>query len=488
MDTTLNTKNCYFDYRIDRKSKPTTTDFSLMEMKDRKLFWNLKFNYPGKFNLRVQLHMPEELNELSKNSIEAGIWGPGEKKLNPRTNLHPIHNNDSSHRLVWFNMGTFNIANAGLKYFYIAKLKSGHPFGIAKVCFEYIESGNEEYEVPTDELVFDDTETGTIEGSHINLSEMDDVELDFDLNNFEAKPDNVYVKDTFARHEGPLVDHEHPRNLLPKGISKMIEEVVPHNEPEREALYHAEPAFLLTLTPSTINEVGGLYREMRVTKHEPYSYYTLRFSGGHVGMVYDGDKGYLKLEVEQDPNSEQKCTVMDKNPNSGIEESDEKVVINFTHNFKPDVNYKIFIRIKYMQIAGVEQTVYYCYFARKKDSNWRYVGGIAKPGKIPETILGSSIENIGSVNGHLYERRLATGNTWIFDTNKYGLYVNEMTYVAKDPNNSIIMPYKDNRVEMQIGGRYGGIMMEQKDDFKFIVTGKEKTPKVPWDSVEKNFK
>ena len=141
-----------------------------------------------------------------------------------------------------------------------------------------------------------------------------------------------------------------------------------------------------------------------------------------------------------------------------------------------------------MKIAGIEQTVYYCYFGPKKSSGWRYVGAIAKPGKVDETILGSSIENIGNYNGHLYERKLATGNTWVFDINKNGMYINNMTYATKDPNNSLIARYKDNRIEMQIGARFGGLMKESKEDVKFIVTGKEKKPAVPWNSVDKNFK
>lgn len=494
MDTTLSTRNCYFDYGIDRKQKPTSGDYTMLEKDNRKMFWNLKFNYPGTYNLRIQLHMPEKLNVLPSGTLEAGVWGPGEVKQSTRTNLHPIHNNDASHRLVWFNMGTFKIDNPGLKFFFVGKsrpahsMKHGPAFGVANICFEYHESGNEEYGSPPEELEFDDTETGELETATDIVDELHAAEMDPELENYEAKPHNIYVKDTFARHDAPLKERAQPRHILPKGIVKMIEEVVPHTDEEKTALYHAEPAFLFTQTPSSIGTVGGLYRELKVTKHAPYTYYALKFSSGHVGLVLDGDNGYIKLEIEQDGDSGQKCTVIDKHPSSGEDEDDDRVCINYTYKFKQGINYKLFIRIKYMKISGIEQTVYYCYFGPKKSSGWRFVGAIAKPGKVDETVLGSSIENIGNYNGHLYERKLATGNTWVFDTNKNGLYVNNMTYATKDPNNSLITRYKDDRVEMQIGARYGGLMKESKEDVKFIITGKERKPSVPWDSVEKSFK
>jgi hypothetical protein len=548
MDTTLSTNNCYFDYYIDRFNKPTNPEYVMLIPKGRRLFWNLKFNYPGKYNLRIQLYIPSNQSNLKKKSIAAGFWTSGETKISERYNAKEIYNNDISQPLVWYDMGSYDVTKIGVKCFYIEKLRSKKTFGISKICFEYCENGTEQsdevkkhtmtlhdkimkelyayysehkmleevqetnhpeesenfntaqknYDVSTTKQI--NISSNNIIHNHdipkTNLDSNDDVinsvfeedntekpivQNDFKLQDYEPNTTHIYKEDDYVKAVPIETSSKlNMGNLLPKGVKFMIEEIVPENDEEKEKMYHAKPAFLFTTASEVINEIGGLYREMKVTKHVHFTLYTMSFPGVFVNMVYDDSNGYISFEVGK---SDEKCSLIDKNPKSSVK-AINNVQIAYPHHFKEGVNYKIFIRTKTMILSEKEHTVYYLYFGVVKNSKWTFVGAIARPGKHNANSLCSSIENVGNLNGHLYMRKLVTGNTWIFDKDKNSTLINNMTFINQDPNNSNAKIYKHNRIELQIGGKYGGVTKNLKEEFSLTTTGKECAPVVPWESVD----
>lgn len=581
METSFNTQNSYFDHRIDRLFKPPNQEYVMLIPKGRKLFWHLKFNYPGLYNLRIQLYMPKNNNRLYSKSIESGFWTPGEIKKHNRHNLHDIYVNDKSQRLVWFDMGSFNIETPGAKQFYIEKLRSGKPFGVAKICFEYCDNveninsklqphvkdinkkmktyhdklmeelnvyykdhnmlthcddtnnntTNDESDYVNVDETLDDDYVDTVEDSSIEISNVDSTdETSNNLNvnetvkdetstiepvienikvetvdasdvnknqpvinipkpphhhinvkSFESGIHNIYMDEKYdVESNNTQKENVKVSSLLPCGVTGMIEEIVPVDEFERKELYHAKPAFLLSQSPENIEEIGGIYRELKVMKHEQYTYYTVSFSGGHVGLVLDGKHGYIKMELESSPDI---CSVIDKHPNAVTTENG-KVNVVLPYHFKEGTKYKIFIRTKHIALAKKIHTVYYCYFEHTKTKKWRFLGAIAKPGEHELKTVNTSIENIDSINGHLYTRKLRIGNTWVFDKDKHGKLISNMTFIAKDPSNSTVFLTNNNRIELQIGGKVAGDTKESKTEFE--ITGHETTkiPNVPWESID----
>jgi hypothetical protein len=560
MDTTLSTKNSYFDYYIDRSDKPDNQDYTMLTPKGRRLFWNLKFNYPGKYNLRIQLYMPSNLSKLKKKSVAAGFWTSGETKLSERCNVKEINNNDTTQPLFWYDIGSYDVTKVGVKCFYIEKLRSGNPFGISKICFEYCEDGTEEFDNEesdelkkhtmtlhdkimkelytyynehdmleeveetnqvvelnefenidtTQKVVNVNTETPiSISSSNdirhedsnseekMGLDSNDDVvnsvfkedapqktivkNNDFKLQDYEPDTKHIYKKNNYVKPEPVNTSSKLDMgNLLPKGLKFMIDEIVPNNEEERETMYHAKPAFLFTKADETIDEIGGVYREMKVTKHVHFTLYTMSFPGVFANMVYDESNGYISFEIGK---PDEKCSLIDNNPKSSVTATNN-IQITYPYQFKEGINYKVFIRTKTMMLYETEHTVYYLYFGIAKNSKWNFVGAVARPGKHNPNSVSSSIENVGTFNGHLYTRKLVTGNTWVFDKCKNSTLINSMTFVSQDPNNSYVQIYKNNRIELQIGGRYGGDYKDLKQEFLLSITGKKHVPTVPWDSVD----
>jgi hypothetical protein len=553
MDTTLSTQNSYFDYYVDRSEKPANPDYVMLTPKGRRLFWNLKFNYPGRYNLRIQLYMPSNLSKLNHKSIAAGFWTSGETKLSERYNVKEINNNDTSQPLVWYDMGSYNITKVGVKCFYIEKLRAGKSFGVSKICFEYCQDGTEEFNseesdevkkhtitlhdkimkelytyyrehkmleeveetnqpeeyenvdivqkdagvntakpisISSDDVIYEhaipekdlgldsDDDNSVFEE---NTTEKSVTQNDFKLQDYDPNITQIYKEDDYVKAEPvKTLSKLDMSNLLPKGVKFMIEEVIPKNDEEREMMYHAKPAFLFTKAGETIDEIGGVYREMKVTKHVHFTLYTMSFPGVFVNMVYDDSNGYISFEVGK---PDEKCSLIDNNPKSSVKAAN-KIQITCPYQFKEGVNYKIFIRTKTLMLSEKEHTVYYLYFGIAKNSKWNFVGAVARPGKHNADSLCSSIENVGNFNGHLYTRKLATGNTWVFDKNKKSTLINSMTFVNQDPNNSDVRTYKHNRIELQIGGKYGGVTKNLKQEFLVTVTTKDKTPIVPWESVD----
>jgi hypothetical protein len=526
MDTTLTTKNCYFDHHIDRTFKPPNQEHVLLEPKGRRLFWNLKFNYPGIYNLRIQFYLPNKVSKIPKKTIEVGIWCSNESKELVRYNRKSINVNDPTQRYVWFDMGSYNIQKVGVKQFYLERLKSGKPFGISKICLEYCESSEEDFEENLDAnhnyehkylelnkeineklkgfhqklmeelntyyeengIVVEEKEKPKIlvpevelDLSDIDSSEVVDISDNFKLDDYKSGITNMYVEDKYSNLETvPESSKINLKSLLPEGITHMVEEVVPKNEEERKIMYHAEPAYVFIHSPVEMEEIGGIYREIKITKHEYYTYYTVGFSGGHIGFVLDGKKGYIKMELDA---SSDICSIIDKHPASIVSENG-KVNVRYPHEFKTNTNYKLFIRTKLMTLVGQLHTVYYCYFEQANKKGWKLVGAIAKIGTHTLETVSSSIENVDCVNGHLYTRKLQIRNTWLFDKNRNGTLVQDVTFISKDPNNSNITVGKNNTLELQIGGRVSDDNKQSSQDVSLVVTGREKIPKIPWESVE----
>lgn len=539
MDTTLSTKNCYFDHHIDRTFKPTNKDLVLLESKGRRLYWNLKFNYPGKYNLRIQLYLPPHVSKIYKKTIETGIWSNNEVKELVRNNRRDIVVNDITQRYIWFDMGTYDIQKVGIKQFYLEKCKSGKSFGVAKICFEYCESPDEDFEdetkpinnsdlnsnkymqlnkeigqkihsfhdnlmnelntyykqnnmIPLDNTCTDETipinkieivnddiikETDDI----ISMSELVDLTDDFSLSNYEFGVNNMYDEDKYYNLETiSSPDKVHIKSLLPPGISYMIDEIVPTTDMEIKSMYHAEPALIIMQLSDDTKDIAGIYRELKVIKHEHYTYYTIGFSGGHIGIVLDGKKGYINMELDASSNI---CSILDKHPKSCVIKNG-KVSIQFPYNFKENVKYKFFIKTKDMNLVGKQHTCYYCYFEQSNKKGWNLVGIIAKIGIHTLNTISSSIENIGCINGHLYTRKLQISNTWKFDKNRMGQFISDTSFIAKDPNNSKFTLCKNNVLEIQIGGRVANIDKQSTQDITMILNEHEKIPNVPWDLVE----
>lgn len=545
MDSTFGTQYAYFDNKIDRKDKPDNEKYVMLEPKGRKLFWNFRFNYPGTYNLRIQLYLPDNVKAMGKKTIEAGFWGSGERKYGNRFNTKNIYNNDSSHRYIWFNMGTYYVSSVGTKCFYIEKMRQGKPFGVSKICFEYCQNGNEDLVVndidDVDEDVinkmtlhekllsdlrkyyenhhmhkseFEEKKTDTEKTESINGIDTDTLEKETDTDTLEKETDNDtlekdieldsdgescltnYISNNvniYGTKKSDSSDTKPPsnfilRNLLPRGINTMIDEIVPTTSDEIESMYVAQPSFLYCKFGDIIdiNKIGGVYREMTVTKHVEYTYYTFNIPGGHIGLVLDGKNGYFNMEV-LDSSSGKSC-VTDKHPVAKDNKLSNSSTICYPYQLKQGIKYKLFIRARHIDVNDKPNTVYSCYFGIASKKQWIYIGTIDRPGKHYIKEVGSSIENREGINGHLYTRMLKVENTWVYDDNETGHFINNIRYIANDTSNSAIHPnLNKGNIEIQIGGRSHDSNKISEMDYIINIPSKLKAPVVPWSSTSKFY-
>lgn len=234
-----------------------------------------------------------------------------------------------------------------------------------------------------------------------------------------------------------LKNHLISAHMLLKGINGFVEEVIPVNEREEISMYHASPAYGLTrFSVDENNSLGGFYRELMVDKHVQFTYYTIGFTGGHIGLVFDGKKSQVNLNIWN--SNDGNASIFDKHPDAEVKEVSNGVCIYHPYMLKEGTKYKFFVRVRFVKINNTSHTVYSCYFGLAKTSFWKYIGTISRPGNHGIKHIGSSIENIGAYNGHLYTRSMLIGNNWIFDSHHKGHYCTDLITVVTDNTNTVI--------------------------------------------------